>query len=164
MRKVCIAACVAVLAAIDQLLKWWAQSALSAGRVVTFGGVFVLRYVRNTGAAFSLLSAHTALLSVFSAVMILACLGFLLFGKQRGKLLQCALTMVCAGGVGNLIDRIRLGYVTDYIEPLFVDFAVFNFADILVTVGAFLLVLWLVLDSRKGKRMQPDASEGDAAQ
>lgn len=164
MRKVCIAASVVVLAAADQLLKWWVQSALSAGRVVRFGGVFALRYVRNTGAAFSMLSAHTALLSVFSAVMILACLGYLLFGKPRGRLLECALTMVCAGGVGNLIDRIRLGFVTDYIELLFVDFAVFNFADMLITVGAFLLIAWLALDSRKGKRAKPEDAGEDAAQ
>ena len=71
--------------------------------------------------------------------------------------------MVCAGGIGNLIDRIRLGYVTDYIEPLFVQFAVFNFADILITVGAILLVVWLALDARRGKRT-PAVSGEDAAQ
>ncbi len=163
MRKIWIPVSIAALAAADQLLKRWAQSALSGGRVHTFGGLFALRYVRNTGAAFSLLSAHTGLLSAFSAAMILACLAFLLFGKARGRLADIALTMVCAGGIGNLIDRIRLGYVTDYIEPLFVQFAVFNFADILITVGAILLVVWLALDARRGKRT-PAASGEDAAQ
>ena len=164
MRKVWIAAGIAALAAADQLLKWWVQSALSAGRVLTFGGLFALRYVRNTGAAFSIFSAHTGLLTAFSAVMILACLGYLLFGKTHGRLLDIALTMVCAGGVGNLIDRFRLGYVTDFIEPLFVDFAVFNFADMLITVGAFLLIAWLAYDSFKGKKTHSADPEEDAAQ
>ena len=51
-----------------------------------------------------------------------------------------------SGGIGNVIDRIRLHYVVDYIEPVFVNFAVFNFADCLITVGAFALIFYLILD------------------
>ena len=51
-----------------------------------------------------------------------------------------------SGGVGNIIDRIRLHYVVDYIEPLFIDFAVFNFADCLITVGAAILIVYLIVD------------------
>jgi signal peptidase II len=57
-----------------------------------------------------------------------------------------------AGGIGNIIDRIRLHFVVDYIEPLFIDFAVFNFADCLITVGAFVLMFYLLVDIIKDEK------------
>ena len=63
--------------------------------------------------------------------------------------------MIISGGIGNLIDRIARGYVTDYIKVLFIDFPVFNFADILVTCGSFLLIIYLIRDiynDRKKKK------------
>jgi signal peptidase II len=66
-----------------------------------------------------------------------------------------------SGGIGNIIDRIRLHYVVDYIEPLFVNFAVFNFADCLITVGAFALIFYLIYDLIKDtKKSKNTASEG----
>ena len=66
-----------------------------------------------------------------------------------------------SGGIGNIIDRIRLHYVVDYIEPLFVDFAVFNFADCLITVGAFALIIYLIIDLIKDtKKSKNTVSEG----
>lgn len=59
-----------------------------------------------------------------------------------------------SGGIGNIIDRIRLKYVVDFIEPLFVDFAVFNFADCLITVGAFTLIGYLIYDMVKEAKQQ----------
>jgi signal peptidase II len=53
---------------------------------------------------------------------------------------------ILAGGMGNLIDRVYRGFVVDYIEPLFIEFAIFNFADILVTCGAIVLVVWIIVD------------------
>ena len=66
-----------------------------------------------------------------------------------------------SGGIGNIIDRIRLQYVVDYIEPLFIDFAVFNFADCLITVGAGMLIVYLIVDiikdTKKSKSLEPTA-------
>ena len=158
MRKVRLAAGIVLLAVTDQLLKKWAQAALDGGRVLRWDGVFALRYVRNSGAAFSLFSAHTALLSVCTGLFLAAGLVWLFSGKIRSGLLRAAVTLVLAGGIGNWIDRVRFGFVTDYIEPLFMEFAVFNFADILITVGAGLLVAWLIADTfreRKAKKETP---------
>ena len=152
MRNICSAAAIVLLAVIDRLLKHWAQVALGAGRILQWDGMFALRYVRNSGAAFSLFSAHTTLLSVFTGLFLLVGLVILFSGKIRHALLRVALVLVLAGGIGNWIDRVRFGFVTDYIEPLFMQFAVFNFADILITVGATLLVVWLVVDSIHGKK------------
>ena len=77
---------------------------------------------------------------------------YLLFFRSRGKLLQqIAFILVLAGGIGNLIDRVLNGEVVDYINPLFIDFAVFNFADILVCVGVALWVLVILLEEVEDK-------------
>ncbi|MBQ7545376.1 MAG: signal peptidase II [Clostridia bacterium] len=141
---------IALLIGADQLLKIWAQRSL-AGRVLSADGFMALRVVRNTGAAFSMLSGETSILIWGTGAVLLGCLAYLFFGRGRSRLGDAALLLVIAGGAGNLIDRIRLGYVIDYIEPLFVDFAVFNFADCLITVGAALLVVWTILGARRDK-------------
>ena len=67
-----------------------------------------------------------------------------------------------SGGIGNIIDRIRLHYVVDYIEPLFVNFAVFNFADCLITVGAFTLIIYLIYDLVKDTKKSKEGSHNDS--
>ena len=151
MRKICTAAEIVGLILLDALLK--RQVRLSLGsRVLQWDGMFALRFVRNTGAAFSLFSAHTALLSAFTGLLLLAGLVVLFSGKVKSAWLRAALILILAGGAGNWIDRVRFGFVTDYIEPLFMRFAVFNFADILITVGAGLLIVWMVLDAVRDRR------------
>ena len=81
--------------------------------------------------------------------------------KDKNKLVNICLLFMISGGIGNIIDRIRLHYVVDYIEPLFVDFAVFNFADCLITVGAFVLIFYLIYDLIKDtKKSKVSDSEG----
>jgi signal peptidase II len=67
-----------------------------------------------------------------------------------------------SGGIGNIIDRIRLHYVVDYIEPTFIDFAVFNFADCLITVGAFVMMIYLIADiTRDAKNSKSGVKENE---
>ena len=68
--------------------------------------------------------------------------------------------LVISGGLGNVIDRILYGFVVDFIEPLFIDFAVFNFADICITVGAFMLIGYEIYDLVKEKKTKK-AAEND---
>ena len=73
--------------------------------------------------------------------------------------INICLLLVVAGGIGNVIDRIMYGYVVDFIEPLFVDFAVFNFADCCITVGAFMLIgyeIYEIINERKKKAENND--------
>jgi signal peptidase II len=81
--------------------------------------------------------------------------------KTKSKLIDFFLLLMVSGGIGNIIDRIRLGYVVDFIEPLFVDFAVFNFADCLITVGAFVLIGYLILDIVKDTKKSNKANSDD---
>ncbi len=142
---------IALLIGADQLLKKWAERALGGGRVLQARGFMALRYVRNTGAAFSMLSGRTTILVWGTGIVLLGCLVYLLLGRSNNRFFDAALLLVTAGGAGNLIDRVRLGYVIDYIEPLFVDFAVFNFADCLITVGAALLFVWAIRGAVRDK-------------
>lgn len=152
MRRVWSMAAIVLATALDQGLKVLAEHTLGGGKVLSLEPIVALRYVRNSGAAFSLFSAHTELLSIGTGILLAAGVAVLMSKKIRSGLLYTALTMVVAGGLGNLIDRVRLGYVIDYIDPLFVKFAVFNFADCLITVGAALLILWLILDTVREKK------------
>ncbi|MBQ7542354.1 MAG: signal peptidase II [Clostridia bacterium] len=143
---------IALLIGVDHALKLWAQRALGGGRVLQADGFMALRYQENSGAAFSMLSGRTSVLIWLTGAVLLGCIVYLFLGRSGSRLTDAALLLVVAGGAGNLIDRIRLGYVIDYIEPLFVNFAVFNFADCLITVGAALLLVWAILGARRDKR------------
>ncbi len=140
-------AAVAALVGIDQAIKLWAVNALEPiGAMPLIPHVVELRFVLNQGMAFSLLSGKQLFLIIAtSAALIL--IAYMLFFRSRGKLLQqTAMILVLGGGIGNLIDRVLNGEVVDYINLLFMRFAVFNFADICVCVGVALWVLVIFLE------------------
>ncbi len=148
-------ALIAVLTVIDRLTKYASVSTVKADGPKEFlFGLFNFTYVENTGAAFSLFSGKTEILSAIT-VIFLAVILFLLMKKSfSSKFLNACLILVFAGGLGNLIDRIAYGYVIDFIEPLFMDFAVFNFADCCITVGAFMIIgyeIYELINERKKK-------------
>lgn len=152
---------VLVLVIIDQIIKFVVLKYLEpVGSFVLIKNFLSLTYIENTGAAFGSFSEHTVLLSVFTAVVLIVGLIYILSGKIKSKLMLACSVMIISGGLGNLIDRIFRGYVIDYIEPLFVNFAVFNFADILVTVGATVLIIYLIYeiltDSKNNKTVKKD--------
>ena len=139
--------CVAALVGADQLIKLWAVRALApVGAMPLIPHLVELRFVLNQGMAFSLLSGKQLFLIVATSAALLL-VTYELFFRSRGKLLQrIAFILVLGGGIGNLIDRVLNGEVVDYINLLFMNFAVFNFADICVCVGVALWVLVIFLE------------------
>ena len=141
----------AVLVALDQFVKLQVMTHIPVGEHVPFLPYLVdLTYVRNTGAAFSIFSEHTWILAGISLVMSVL-LGWCLwkgipFQKPLGRL---TVTLLLAGAVGNLIDRAFRGYVVDMFNVLFMDFAVFNVADICIVVGGFAAFAYYVLFASK---------------
>ena len=111
-----------------------------------------LTYVENRGAAFGMLADSRWVFMLISTVAIIAMLFYLYSGMTQGVLYEVAISMVISGGIGNMIDRIALGYVIDFIDFRLIDFAVFNGADSFVCVGAGLLILALILDIIKESR------------
>ena len=141
------------LVGIDQLIKYFVIEYLKPiGVFELIEGFIRLRYVENTGAVFGSFSSHTAVLTVVSIILLIVTVYFLVSQKNKSKLVSFTLLLMIAGGIGNIIDRIRLHFVVDYIEPLFIDFAVFNFADCLITVGAFVLMFYLLVDIIKDEK------------
>ena len=155
--------CIAAIAAVDQLIKIAVlNSSLVSGEVSTvIDGFLQWRYVENTGAAFSLFTGKTALLSVFTAVVLLVGFYLIIAKKIKSKVALASVVMLMGGGLGNLIDRIFRHFVVDYIEVLFIDFPVFNFADCFVTVGEFLLVGYLVYDIIKDYKKAGQKADGE---
>ncbi len=140
-------AVITVLTVIDQLTKYAAVVTVKINGPKEFlFGLFQFRYVENTGAAFSSFSDNTSLLSVFTVAVVIIGLFVVLTRKLKSNFINICLVLILSGGIGNVIDRIRLGYVVDFIEPLFIDFAVFNFADCCITVGAFLIIGYEIYD------------------
>ncbi len=144
-----------VLLLVDVLVKTWASRSLKPiGELPIWDGVIGFRYAENTGAAFSALSGATGLLSAVSLIVCLAVAGVLMCWRDSSRMMNLCLTLILAGGVGNLIDRMRLGYVVDMFEFQFMQFAVFNVADVYITVGAALLFLVLMLGGDKHERVE----------
>ncbi len=138
---------IAVGILLDQLTKWLAVKYLkSVITVPIIKNVIHLTYVENTGAAFGMLKDHRWVFIVLSTVTIAGLLLYLYLGHSQNMLYSVSISMVISGGIGNMIDRLALGYVVDFIDFRLIDFAVFNGADSFVCVGAGILILALVLE------------------
>ena len=138
-----------VLIAVDQIVKNWAEDVLTKGEIAVIEDVLYFKYAENTGVAFSMFSDNRWMLIGITSIMLIVVLAFFLSGKVTDKLEQFSLALILAGGVGNLIDRISLGYVIDFIDVRIINFAIFNIADICICVGAFLLCVAVYLSDKK---------------
>ena len=133
--------------ALDQAVKF-RLNAHAAGSVLSdpVAGLFRLHLVHNTGGAWSMFSGATAALGVFSIVMCAALAAFAVRERARISWPELiGLGLVIGGGIGNAIDRFALGYVVDFIDLSFMDFPVFNIADIAINVCCILFVLLMLL-------------------
>lgn len=150
------------LVALDQLVKYLVSTYIPVGGSAPFlPCIMDLTYVKNTGCAFSLLEQHTWLLTIISAVMSVVLGVALAKGFFKHPLGKITLSLLLAGAVGNLIDRALYGYVIDMFRTLFVEFAVFNVADICVVVGgiaaaAYYLFLYDKLEGKENEHTQAD--------
>lgn len=141
---------IVLLTLIDQLSKYIIMNYMYNGEVISIiPYVLQFRYLQNRGAAFGMMSGKTIFLSVFTLAIIIICCWLLFTERINGMLKQTAMVMILAGGIGNLLDRVFRHYVVDFIEFTFVDFAVFNFADCCVTIGAALLIIAILVELGK---------------
>lgn len=161
--------CVALIG-LDQLVKLWVvQNLLPVGTMPLIPGIIELRYVENDGAAFSLFSGMQTMLIIFTGLVLLGFAVVLLFRRPKDKLMYTAMLLILSGGVGNLIDRIVNGYVVDYLATQFMNFPVFNIADILVVVGVGLMLIavfraeWRDRKSRQADEAEPKNDEPQQA-
>lgn len=143
----------AVLAAVDQIIKSFVRRVPEGQVFFTLSPLFELRRVTNTGAAFSLLSSGQALVMLISCSLMVMLAVWLLREKKLSRAACLSVAGILGGGLGNLLDRIFFGGVTDYINLLPIRFPIFNFADICITLSVGALV-WQILFDRTTEKTE----------
>ena len=146
---------------LDQITKYLTSSFMELYQSIPIiKDVIHITYVQNTGAAFGMMKDSRWVFMISSTVMIIALLLYLYLGHAENRLYGASMAMIISGGIGNMIDRIALGYVVDFIDFTLIDFAVFNGADSFVCVGAGLLILALILDIVKEQKAEKEKNNG----
>ena len=150
---------------IDQLTKYLIVSDFAIGESIPLiDGVFNLTYIKNEGAAFGSLSNYRWVFMTASVLLIVGIIVYSVWKRPKSTCLCLALGMLLGGGIGNMIDRIFLGYVVDFLD--FCAFPelwkwIFNGADTFVCVGTALMVIWMFRsDMNTDKTAAADAADG----
>ena len=164
---------VVVLIVVDQFTKYWAVNALmDKPPIIWIKGVFELLYLENRGAAFGILEGQRWIFLI-SVVVVLGVIGAY-YGKipdtKKYVPLRMVCIAICAGAIGNMLDRVINGYVVDFFYFSLIDFPVFNVADIYVTVSVFVLILLIFFYYKEEdfaflslKKKSDDSEEQDGA-
>ncbi|EQK45207.1 signal peptidase II [[Clostridium] bifermentans ATCC 19299] len=132
------------LIGLDQISKFLAVKYLvNIGSIPIIKDIFHLTYVENRGAAFGMFQNNQM---IFVVVALVACIFglYYLYKKQLNLLGKSAIILIIAGAIGNLIDRVRLGFVVDYFDFRIVWNYVFNVADVFVVIGTILLCIYII--------------------
>ncbi|MCA9764982.1 MAG: signal peptidase II [Carnobacterium sp.] len=138
---------------IDQFTKYLTVANIDLYEVVeVFPSLLSWMYLQNTGAAWSILEGQMWFFYIVTAIVVVIVVYYLQKYGRQSRLLSLSLSFVLAGSIGNVIDRIRLGYVVDMIRLEFIDFPIFNVADMALSVGVGLMILYVFLDEQDKKR------------
>ena len=152
-----------ILAVIDQLTKMLAVSFIKPeGNIplIKFGDTEWLNftYCENTGMSFSMLEGQRAILIAVPVLLIIGVEWYIFSGRLKRTDLMIALAALAGGGLGNLIDRVFLGYVVDFIDVRIINFAIFNFADICAVCGGIYFGVVMLIDEIKEDRKKKSGS------
>lgn len=134
-----------LLIVLDQYTKYLAVKYLKdQPNIVFWKDVFELQYLENRGAAFGIMQGQKLFFVIFTSIAMIGIVWFFLNKipeERKYRFLDIICVLLFAGGIGNLIDRIRLNYVIDFLYFSFIDFPIFNVADIYVTIAAFAMFI-----------------------
>lgn len=141
---------IALLVAVDQISKYLIQKNMSLHESVpVIPKIFHITYVKNYGAAFGILKHRTGFFVLISVIIVMSILVYLWNMPQKRGPLKVALVLLVGGAVGNLIDRVRFGYVVDFLDLRV--WPVFNIADMAIVTGMGLLIYELIVTPEKSK-------------
>ena len=141
-----------ILIVSDQLIKFFVRATLQPGESISvIGNFFKITLVKNDGAAFGMLSGRSLFLIIVPVAVIIGAIWYMIRHRGLSHSFNTALTLIISGGIGNLIDRIMFGQVTDMFS-FSVFPPVFNMADVLVTLGCAVLVLDILFDGTSKKK------------
>lgn len=145
---------VAILIGLDQIIKYWALNYLQVVESIpVINNIFNLTYVENRGAAFGMLQNNQTIFIVVAAIS--SCYGiYYLHTKKMNNIGKIGILLVISGAIGNLIDRVRLGFVVDYLDFHIIWNYVFNLADCFVVVGTILLCIYIITSEEDKKQVK----------
>ena len=150
-RKVSIFISILLLITLDQVVKWYVVKVIPLGGMRSFiPKVVSLTYLKNSGAAFSRLENQQWFFTIITLIAMGAAFVYLYRHIKGSIWLLLGLTLIISGGIGNFIDRLRQGFVVDMFHLDFMNFAIFNVADIYLTVGVGLLLIYLLREESHG--------------
>ena len=136
-----------ILTICDQLLKSWvASSIVLGGSKQLIPGIIELTNLRNSGAAWSIFEGQQTFFTIITIIAIIV-IGYFIWQYRKNIPMLIGLSLIMAGTIGNFIDRLRQGYVGDMFETTFINFPIFNIADMCLTIG----VIWLIICILKEK-------------
>ena len=136
-----------ILTICDQLLKSWvASSIVLGGSKQLIPGIIELTNLRNSGAAWSIFEGQQTFFTIITIITIIV-IGYFIWQYRKNTPMLIDLSLIIAGTIGNFIDRLRQGYVVDMFETTFINFPIFNIADMCLTIG----VIWLIICILKEK-------------
>lgn len=145
--QVLVIVLIGALIGLDQFTKYIAvQNLKPQGTMSIIENIFSFTFVENRGAAFGIFQGRTLFLLMVSVAIILGIIYFYikLPNNRLYNFVRFSLVLILSGAIGNLIDRVRQGYVIDFLHATFIDFPVFNLADIYVVVGAILMAVLVI--------------------
>ncbi len=156
----------------DQLVKYWAVHSLQPKGSMDFihiGDLEILdlTYLENRGAIFGSMEGKRWFLVGFTSLVIAAAIVFMFMSLKKSKFLSFSVMLFAAGGIGNLIDRIRLGYVVDMFDIRLFHFAIFNVADICVTCAFAMVLIYVIFiepKQEKAKKLKEAAALADSGE
>ena len=135
---------------LDQIVKYAVRAGMELGETIpVIKNVFHLTYVQNRGAAFNMFDGMQGFLTMVPLIALVFGVWYMEKHLAEHVTQLFALILIISGGLGNLIDRIWLGFVTDMFDCRFIDFPVFNVADIFVCVGAAMVVLAVLMAEKR---------------
>ncbi|TFI60771.1 signal peptidase II [Carnobacterium divergens] len=141
-----------VVLIVDQVTKYLVVQNIELYQVKAFlPGVLSWMYIQNTGAAWSILEGQMWFFYVITTVVIIGILYIMQKYAKESRLFSMGLALILAGALGNFIDRIRLGYVVDMVRIELIDFPIFNVADMSLSIGVALIIVYVLLDEKNKK-------------
>ena len=150
-RKISIFISILLLIFLDQAVKGYVVKEIPLGGMRRFiPKVVSLTYLKNTGAAFSMLENQQWFFTIITLIAMGAAFVYLYRHIKGSIWLLLGLTLIISGGIGNFIDRLRQGFVVDMFHLDFMNFAIFNVADIYLTIGVGLLLIYLLREESHG--------------
>lgn len=144
-----------ILIGLDQLSKYLTVQEIALGEVVhVIPDVLSLTYIRNSGAAWSILEDQMIFFYVITVVVVGALIYFLHTEGKKSPIASIGIAFIMGGAIGNFIDRLHLKYVIDMIRLEFINFPIFNVADMALTIGVIILIGYIVYDELVKKKVK----------